>query len=176
ICENGVCTGTPVVCDDGDPCTEDNCVPGIGCVFTPIFTTYTVTSNQNNGTGTLRFFINNSCDGDTILFSSDIDLIELNSPISIQNDLTIIGNSTSNLHISGLDLNRAFGISQNSEVVFENFTIQNCFSINNGGAFYNLGTLRLIDMKFKDNYEGLTPKSWTSTNILIIDEGTVEIK
>lgn len=32
---NGACKGTPVVCDDGDPCTSDSCDPVTGCVFTP---------------------------------------------------------------------------------------------------------------------------------------------
>ena len=28
------CEGTPVVCNDGDPCTEDACAAGTGCVYT----------------------------------------------------------------------------------------------------------------------------------------------
>ena len=28
------CSHTPIVCDDGDPCTDDSCHPGMGCVFT----------------------------------------------------------------------------------------------------------------------------------------------
>jgi hypothetical protein len=31
-----VCLHTPVICDDGDPCTTDSCDPLLGCVFTPI--------------------------------------------------------------------------------------------------------------------------------------------
>lgn len=32
-CENGVCQGGVVAsCDDGNPCTADSCVPGIGCL------------------------------------------------------------------------------------------------------------------------------------------------
>jgi len=34
-CQGGTCTaGTPLVCDDGNPCTTDSCDPAIGCVFT----------------------------------------------------------------------------------------------------------------------------------------------
>lgn len=35
-CDEGVCSGTPVVCDDQNPCTEDSCSPSIGCHFAPI--------------------------------------------------------------------------------------------------------------------------------------------
>lgn len=31
-----VCSGYPIVCDDGNPCTEDSCNPAIGCVYAPI--------------------------------------------------------------------------------------------------------------------------------------------
>jgi len=35
-CNNsGTCTGTPVDCDDGDPCTTDSCDPIAGCVSAP---------------------------------------------------------------------------------------------------------------------------------------------
>lgn len=34
-CQSGVCTaGTPLVCDDGNVCTDDSCVPATGCVYT----------------------------------------------------------------------------------------------------------------------------------------------
>jgi hypothetical protein len=35
ICSGGACTGTPVVCDDGDACTVDSCDPATGCVGAP---------------------------------------------------------------------------------------------------------------------------------------------
>jgi subtilisin family serine protease len=32
-CQSGTCTpGTPLVCDDGDPCTTDACDPKVGCI------------------------------------------------------------------------------------------------------------------------------------------------
>lgn len=35
-CSGGNCTaGTPLVCDDANPCTNDSCDPVTGCVFTP---------------------------------------------------------------------------------------------------------------------------------------------
>jgi List-Bact-rpt repeat protein len=34
-CQAGVCVGTPLSCDDGNPCTVDSCTPGVGCPGTP---------------------------------------------------------------------------------------------------------------------------------------------
>ena len=35
-CENGTCTdGVTINCNDGNPCTDDTCDPGIGCLNTP---------------------------------------------------------------------------------------------------------------------------------------------
>jgi hypothetical protein len=33
-CAGGVCTGAPLACDDGDPCTTDGCDAALGCVYT----------------------------------------------------------------------------------------------------------------------------------------------
>ena len=32
VCAAGVCAGQAMSCDDGDPCTDDSCDPGSGCV------------------------------------------------------------------------------------------------------------------------------------------------
>ena len=34
-CQNGQCAGAPKKCDDANPCTEDKCDAGAGCVSTP---------------------------------------------------------------------------------------------------------------------------------------------
>jgi hypothetical protein len=34
-CVEGVCQGTPRLCDDRNPCTDNSCDPSTGCVFTP---------------------------------------------------------------------------------------------------------------------------------------------
>ncbi len=36
ICQAGQCTGTPKVCDDGNPCTTDLCDPLVGCTTQPL--------------------------------------------------------------------------------------------------------------------------------------------
>lgn len=35
VCNQGACMGTPISCDDGNPCTTDSCDPVNGCTFTP---------------------------------------------------------------------------------------------------------------------------------------------
>jgi hypothetical protein len=32
-CQAGVCTGSPLACDDADPCTTDGCAPASGCQY-----------------------------------------------------------------------------------------------------------------------------------------------
>ncbi len=34
-CANMVCTGTPVICEDYNLCTDNTCDPAVGCVFVP---------------------------------------------------------------------------------------------------------------------------------------------
>jgi N-acetylglucosamine-6-sulfatase len=34
-CATGVCAGTPVVCDDGNGCTDDSCNSALGCTYAP---------------------------------------------------------------------------------------------------------------------------------------------
>ncbi len=37
VCQNQVCQGMPIDCDDGNPCTEDSCVPDEGqCLHVPL--------------------------------------------------------------------------------------------------------------------------------------------
>ncbi len=33
VCSQGICGGTPVVCEDNDGCTDNQCAPAIGCQF-----------------------------------------------------------------------------------------------------------------------------------------------
>ena len=36
VCEKGEClAGVPANCNDGNPCTDDSCAPGVGCLWTP---------------------------------------------------------------------------------------------------------------------------------------------
>ncbi len=175
-CVDGVCVGTPMNCDDSDPCTVDSCDPITGCKHEYPNNVFTVTSNADQGPGTLREFISLACDRDTIKFDAGISQININSPIAIQYDISIIGNGKHNLVINGQQTTRIFGIAVNADVKLTGFTLRNGFSSNNGGAFYNLGVVRLSHMALIDNYEGASRKAWSSVNTVIIDEGSCEIR
>lgn len=176
VCVNGICQGTPVICDDGDPCTDDICVPGVGCVFTPISGCYTVDNESDAGPGSLRDFIANSADGDSIFFGSSVNSIQLSSPIPINTSVAIIASESQTVDISGQFSVVAFGINAQSTLTLEGFTIRDCYSLTNGGAFYNQGLVVLKSMKFQNNFEGTDPKAWTSPGDVIIDDQTVEIR
>ncbi len=49
VCTAGVCGGSPLPCDDGNPCTVDSCAPALGCQFTKA--TGTPCSDGNPCTG-----------------------------------------------------------------------------------------------------------------------------
>ena len=37
VCTDGACIGAELACEDGNPCTENTCVSGLGCDFPPAF-------------------------------------------------------------------------------------------------------------------------------------------
>ena len=53
-CDNGMCTGKPVDCNDWNQCTEDECVPIVGCTHQPL--TGAICNDGNACT------INDTCD------------------------------------------------------------------------------------------------------------------
>lgn len=179
VCINGVCSEDPIVCDDGDPCTNDLCVPGIGCQFIPVdASSHTVTTKIDGAVGSLRNTIADACHGDTILFSSD-----LNSSISaltlgritIDKDLVIQGNGQTNTKISGSNQQQIFYIASGKIVHILNLRLFDAITISNGGAFENDGTVYLKDILMDNNFEGGTNKAFTNHATIYIEEGTVEI-
>lgn len=74
-CSNGACTGTALVCDDGNLCTVDKCVNGKGCLFTSATGTLCSDGNactQNDACGSgkctgtpINCADNNPCTTDT---------------------------------------------------------------------------------------------------------------
>ncbi|MFT5432107.1 MAG: hypothetical protein ACI9OJ_002805, partial [Myxococcota bacterium] len=63
-CETGVCTGAPVVCDDGDTCTEDSCDAVDGCVYESLATDEVCDGEDNNCDGSVDegFGVGDACD------------------------------------------------------------------------------------------------------------------
>lgn len=67
-CSGGSCQGSvPLVCDDGELCTNDSCAPGSGCVFT----NNTVPCNDGNACTTVDACSGGSCLGSVPLVCND---------------------------------------------------------------------------------------------------------
>lgn len=64
----GVCTGSPFNCDDGNPATVDTCEPTKGCIFTPLQTeTISVTCNDRDPCTVNDRWVNGICWGDPLV-------------------------------------------------------------------------------------------------------------
>lgn len=81
-------------------------------------TTFTVTSIADSGAGSLRQAVLDAVGGDDIQFDGSLldQIITLNSPITIDFDLTITGPGADRLDISGGNTTRMFTINTGAEV------------------------------------------------------------
>ncbi len=169
--ESDVLDGT--VCGDftsnTKPVLVNGCTPG----------TKTVTNTSNSGTGTLRMLMTDACAGDNIVFSSSIPsntVITLTSEILANRTVSVDGSAVNGITISGGATNRIFQVPSGLTLTLSDLSLQNGFSTTNGGAFYNLGEMKLSDVIIENNFEGTTAKSFTSDGDVIIENGTVLIK
>ena len=122
--------------------------------FTVCFATSVVTTNADNGAGSLRQIISDACPGTTITF----DMAQVTSPITLTNgeilidkNLTIKGPTTKSLVISGNNNSRIFNIAQTGALSISNLTFTKGQS-NSGGAIHNLGDLVISNSTFTDNH------------------------
>ena len=113
-------------------------------------TTHIIDSNAETGIGTLYEAIQNSLDGDTIVFDTILDgvPIYLNSTnqLDIHKNLTIIGNGMQATLIDANNNSRVFFIDDNSALSLEKLSLLNgnvTAISSNGGAILNYGTLAL---------------------------------
>ncbi len=114
----------------------------MGALFTANAAEYAVTSNLDDGEGTLRQLIAGAHPGDTIIIPQDMS-VTLDSRISItrETDLTIIaagtgatliGNRASESFTNGM-----FYVNHpQARLAFNNLTFTNGYSRGNGGVFY----------------------------------------
>ena len=152
--------------------------PGSGGICCGEFTinieleNYIVTSSMNNGPGSLGEVIDCAPPGSTITFdpSTNGNSILLTSNISLNKDLTIIGNGPANTFIEGLILLEDNITVNFSKILFENsdvgvfrtaslstLKVTNCVFFNNsstfpGGAINNEGTASIINSLFHSNF------------------------
>lgn len=104
--------------------------------------TFTVTSNADSGSGTLRDAVIRASSGDTIVFASTVNTIVLTSgEILINKSLTINGPGSNQLRVSGNETSRIFQISKNAKVTLSDITLEYGRSADSGGAIFNNGIL-----------------------------------
>ena len=169
--ESDVLNGT--VCGDftsnSKSVTVNGCTPG----------TKTITNTNNSGTGSLRNMIADACPGDLIVFSSSIpnnSTVTLSTEIIIDKMLTVDASDVDNLSLSGGFTSRIFQIPNGVSVSLKNMNLISGFASNNGGAFYNLGQVKLGDIVFENNFDGGSIAPYTGGGEIIIESGEVLIK
>ena len=118
-------------------------------------TTFTVTSTNESGPGSLRQAIADANSGDTITFDPGIlpGTITLTSGsyFIVDKDLTINGPGAGDLAIDGNDSSRAFLISGGT-VAISDVTIQNGSAFGNGGGIANVnGSLTITNVTVNNN-------------------------
>ncbi|MEM9548707.1 MAG: reprolysin-like metallopeptidase [Bacteroidota bacterium] len=130
-----------------------------------------VTSAQDNSSmGTLRYLVENGCDGDVIQFSPSLmnSTIVLNSEILIAENMTINGLGMNNFTLSGNNASRIFSIQNGVNVSISDLSLINGFASSNGGAFLNNGTLQLNNIKFVGNNNGAFSKAFTNLGTISV--------
>jgi predicted outer membrane repeat protein len=131
-----------------------------------LLTTFTVTSTEINGAGSLYAAIqsaNGSEGADTITFEASLidQTLMIYNELVITDDVTIIGLGAEHLTLSGDGTRRLFriddGDAENSiSVELSGFTLTNGFAnYTSGGAIHSLETLSVSDVTFVDNQAGV---------------------
>lgn len=121
--------------------------------------TQTIVNIQDSGEGSMRQKIADACELDTITFDPAIvDPIILQSEITLDKTLYFQG-LTPNTVLSGNNTSIIFNITLGTTAEFERLTFQDAYNPTEGGAIINNGTIKLKDVKFENNFEGLIPKS-----------------
>ncbi len=137
-----------------------------------------VQNNSIDDQFSLRYVIEDACPLDTIYFADSTNNITfpvISNTIDIDFPLTIIGNNDTQTVIDGLNSHPIF-INNSSSLSLMNLRLSNSFSLNNGGAILNNGTLHLSGVTFQNNHEGATPKAFTNNGLIyVIKDGIVSI-
>lgn len=140
----------------------NGCNPGVKTVTSPI---------DNGAPGTLRYVIENACEGDMIQFDPSLmnSTIILGSEIVITQNMTISGLGQANFALSGNNSNRLFAINSGVTTTFSNMSLINGYSVNNGGAFLNNGNVTLENLRFQGNKNGPVSKAFTNFGSVSIE-------
>ena len=99
--------------------------------------TDTVTNSNDSGLGSLRQIINDACSGDTVVFDSSLDgtpIVLTSGYITLNKDITIIGNGINNTIIDGNGTSRIFYLFNQGVASINNISIQNGYTLGTNGA------------------------------------------
>ncbi len=123
--------------------------------------TIEITNTNDTGPGSLRQAVLDATSGDTITFSTTIDgmPIMLTTEITLNKNLVILGNDTTNTIIDGMNTSRIFYIPTGHTISISSIKMQGGngaspnqpFSGTSGGAIYNQGTLTLTNSTVSGN-------------------------
>ena len=116
--------------------------------------TILVTSSTDSGAGSLRQAVADAAAGDTIRFSSTTlgETFTLASEIVIDKALYIRGNGIGNTNIDGGGAYRAFNVMTDGDVYIGILSIENCATMDNGGAIINpTGQLHLDGVRISES-------------------------
>ncbi len=137
-----------------------------------------VTNTSDGLVGSLRFWIDRTCVGDTIFFDQELladTLTIYNSPLSNAVAMTIYGHDSQNFTISGDSTRQLMIINQPTNLVNLNLVNANG-AAPTGGALINNSTLTLRRVTLEHNKEGNSPKPLTNNGVLMIEPGVSEVK
>lgn len=127
-------------------------VPDIGSLERDGIIEKEIFSLEDAGYGTLRQAILLACEGDTLDLSQLSGVISLESTIEFDKSLTLLGNQSSPLILSGGDSLRIFNVAAGVELNLQWFSLRNGNpSLLGGGAILNKGTLTIGQCSFQDN-------------------------
>lgn len=113
--------------------------------------TVTVTSDADNGPGSLRKAIADVCIGGEINFNLSLPAtIYISSELVIDKAMAVYGPGATNLSVYPNVSGRAFNVS-GAGVYLDGLTIQNAHNSNDGGGIYNTGTLTVEHFAFMGN-------------------------
>jgi hypothetical protein len=129
------------------------CFTTLALAGTAAGATWTVTSLDDSGPGSLRDAIASASPGDTVQFQVAGTITLTSGELYIGQNLTIAGPGAPQLAISGNHASRVFEIANGVTVNLSGMTIENGMSpaTNGGGGIFNWGTLAITNCTISGN-------------------------